>query len=144
MNSRPAMLRAFVAVAVATFAASCLGQVPLKSPHPVIVAVRYDNNTIGLAVLDLASQALSKFEVRGCTDSHPAWAPDYRTIVFASNCDTKPAKFAESANIYLMNADGGNRKQLTGGRVVISTPDGPGRAPVSRFKPTEKVQTRSM
>ncbi|HET8650572.1 MAG TPA: hypothetical protein VFL95_11055 [Gemmatimonadales bacterium] len=52
---------------------------------------------------------------RVADDQDPAWAPDGRSVAFVSNCRGEPPCDPAVADLWVMNADGSNPRQLTFG-----------------------------
>ena len=58
----------------------------------------------------------------GCSNDYPAWSPDGRSIVFIHTDDYDAKENAVNAQVWVMDADGGNQHALT----TDSVDEGPG------------------
>src|SRR5262245_33698985 len=75
-----------------------------EKPALLIVSKRTGNAEIFL--VNAKGQAARNLTRSKSENSYPAWSPDGKKIAFASDRDG-------AVNVYVMDADGGNVKQLT-------------------------------
>ncbi len=84
----------------------------------VAFAVNYDGNNYNfdIVIADIASGQIHRLTTSAAVEEHPIWSPDGGKIAFESE------RFAGKADIYLIDADGSNLRQLAGisGPITLS------------------------
>ena len=68
-----------------------------------------DGDDYGLAVLDIASRAITELPGSEREESYPAWSPDGQWIAYSSDALSEKGK----PDLYVMHANGSTNRRLT-------------------------------
>jgi TolB protein len=122
-------MRRFILVCVACALFAAAGVIASAGDQIVIPSNRTGN--CELFLIDLGGGEPKNLTNNKAEDRYPAWSPDGKQIAFVSDRD------GPQHNIYVMDADGGNVKQLTKGQEKYCyapawSPDGKKIAHISR------------
>jgi len=91
---------------------------PDWSPDGAFIAFHtnlWDANRYDIALLDLETREVTRLTDSG-TNTFPTWSPDGTQLAYTSLASGE-------ANIYIMNADGSQKQQLTSGTTLNTFPD---------------------